>query len=303
MSSGGGSTARKIRFVVDREDEGLRLDQVLARRIPDLSRRRARLLIELGGVFVERVRVKVMSRRARAGQVVEAHFGGALERARPSLGQRARDLDAAALPGFRVVHGDSSVVVVDKPSGLLTAPTPESDRNNLADLLQRRSGGGERIWVVHRLDLETSGLLVFARTGAASRVLADLFREHDVEREYLTVVEGRADAAVGLLDAPIEGQPARTQVEPIALGEDRSLLRVRLETGRTHQVRIHLSSVGHPVCADRRYGRPGALGAPRLALHATRLGFQHPDTGRPCRFDSPWPPDLAAWLAMEQRDP
>ena len=300
MSSGGGSTARKIRFVVDREDEGLRLDQVLARRIPDLSRRRARLLIELGGVFVERVRVKVMSRRTRAGQVVEAHLGGALERATPSLGQRARDLDASVLPGFRLIHEDASLVVVDKPSGLLTAPTPESDRNNLADLLERRSGSGERIWVVHRLDLETSGLLVFARTAAAGRALADLFREHDVEREYLAVVEGRAEGVTGLIDTPIDDRPARTHVESISLREDRSLLRVRLETGRTHQVRIHLSAAGHPVCADRRYGHPSALGAPRLALHATRLGFRHPETGTPCRFDSPWPPDLAAWLAVEE---
>src|SRR5690606_10904684 len=116
---------------VTAEDAGKRLDQVLAARVPDLSRRKARVLLDIGGVFVDRARVKVASRKLRPGQVVEAHIGGALERATGEVGSAARERDSAALPRFTIVHADRDIVVVDKPAGLLTAPTPESDRGNL----------------------------------------------------------------------------------------------------------------------------------------------------------------------------
>ncbi len=296
------SSNRKIRFTVSDEDAGRRLDQVLASRISDLSRRKARVLLDIGGVFVDKVRVKVASRKLRAGQVVEANLGGALERATKDVGSKARDKDAASLPSFEVVHEDTDLLVVHKPAGLLTAPTPESDRNNLADLLSRRRGRRERIMVVHRIDLQTSGLLVFARTDSANKALSALFREHDIERRYLAVVQG-AFAKPRSVDSPIAGRRAVTHFAPErALGDRATLVTARLETGRTHQIRIHGAEIGHSVLGDRQYGSRTEFEPPRMALHATHLGFVHPHTNKPVAFDAPWPADLTPWLqGMDQR--
>ncbi|MBM4266555.1 MAG: RluA family pseudouridine synthase [Deltaproteobacteria bacterium] len=287
--------AQRTTFEVEKEDEGLRLDQLVARRVPGLSRQRARLVIELGGVFVDRARVKILGRRLQSGARVEVNLGGALERASKRLGAAARARDTESLPPYAIVHEDDSIVVVEKPARLLTAPTPESDRHNLADLLGRRLR--RRVWVVHRLDLETSGLLVFAKTGEAGRVLASAFRSHDVEREYLAAVAGEEAPQEGQIEAPVGGRSAVSHVsvlEPLAEGA--WLVRVRLETGRTHQVRIHMRGVDHPVLGDLRYGWRTRSDPPRLALHACRLGFRHPVTGESLSFESPWPADLAAWL-------
>src|SRR5262245_23730171 len=128
----------QVELKVSSEDEGKRLDQLLAARVPELSRRKARVLLDLGGVFVDGVRTKQAGRLVREGQVVVAHLGGALERATKKVGRAARAEDERALPPYTIVHEDEDLVVVDKPAGLLTAPTPESDRNNLASLLGRR---------------------------------------------------------------------------------------------------------------------------------------------------------------------
>lgn len=302
------------RFVARPEDQGLRLDQVLAANVPGLSRRQARVLLDLGGVFVDGARVKVAGRAVRAGQQIVAHLGGALQRATKEVGEAARARDEAALPAYRVVYQDDDLCVVDKPAGLVTAPTPESDRNNLADLLRRALGG--EIFVVHRLDLETSGLLVLARTPEANRALSERMRVHAVDRQYLAALRGALpDGAEGerTVDEPIDGRRAVTHftaIERIPVGAmSLTLTRCRLETGRTHQIRIHARHLGHPVLGDRRYGEPTSIGVgrdsalagpsidpPRLALHATRLGFPHPRTGEALSFDSPWPDDLAAWL-------
>ncbi|HEX2573086.1 MAG TPA: RluA family pseudouridine synthase [Polyangia bacterium] len=295
--------AERHRFTVLAEDEGRRLDQVLAARVPGLSRQRARVLIDIGGVFVDSARVKVAGRLLRAGQTVEAHTGGALERATKAVGRAARERDAAALPSPRIIHLDEDVVVVDKPASLITAPTPESDRSNLADLLRRRLGG--ELYVVHRLDLGTSGLLVLARTSEANRVLGEHFRVHDIERVYLAVLRGRLDPAGGrdgerTVDLAIDGRRAVTHFqisEALGPGELATLVRCRLETGRTHQIRIHARHLGHPVLGDRQYGQRTAFDPPRMALHATRLGFRHPRTGAQFEFESPLPDDLAGWLA------
>jgi 23S rRNA pseudouridine1911/1915/1917 synthase len=282
-------TARRERFEVPPEDEGARLDQVLARHVPGLSRRKARDLIDLGGVFVDRARVKVASRPMRAGQVIEAVLGGALERAR----------EAPPLPEPRIVHEDADLVVVDKPAGLVTAPTPESDRGDLLDLLGRRAGAGP-VWLVHRIDRMTSGLLVFARTPEANRALGDRFARHDVEREYLAVVAGEVPGDV-TIDRPIAGKRAVTHVQVVERLPGATLIRARLETGRTHQIRIHLAGLGHPVLGDGQHGgevaRRFAPRPPRMALHAAVLGIVHPRTGEPLRFEAPLPEDLAGWLA------
>lgn len=292
--------ADKIEFVALAEEEGRRLDQVLAQRIPGLSRRRARVLLDIGGVFVDGARVKMAGRPVRAGQTVLAHLGGALQRATNEVGQAARDRDAAQLPRFTVVHKDDDIVVVDKPAGLLTAPTPESDRNNLADLLARGVAGPGPLFVVHRLDLQTSGVLVFARSDLANRVLSERFRVHDIEREYLCVAAGAFPDTIRSLSQPISGRRAVTQVGIEERLRGATLLRLRLLTGRTHQIRIHLHGVGHTVLGDpdRRPPRPGLPPPPRMALHATKLGFAHPVSGEPMRFESPWPEDLRPWLEL-----
>jgi len=287
----------KHSFTVTDEDAGKRLDQALAARVPGLSRRQARVLLDIGGVFVDGRRVKVAGRPMHAGEEVVAVMGGALARATGRPGREARARDESRLPTFQIVFEDTEIVVVDKPSGLLTAPTPESDRNNLAGLLERRPGGAP-VFVVHRIDLETSGLLVFAKTDAANRALSERFRTHDLERAYLAVVAGAFPEHVRRIDRPVDGRPATTHVGiRERLGERATVLDCRLETGRTHQIRLHVRAIGHPVLGDDRYGAPfPSAPPPRMALHATTLGFIHPTTGEALSFNSPWPPDLAAWL-------
>jgi 23S rRNA pseudouridine1911/1915/1917 synthase len=288
---------KSFSFVVSPEDHGRRLDQVLAARVPELSRRRARVLLDVGGVFVDDARAKQAGRPVSKGQKIVAHLGGALERATKQVGVDARTRDEQTLPSYTVVHEDDDVVVVDKPAGLLTAPTPESDRNNLASLLARRVDPREPVFVVHRIDLGTSGLLVFARTADANRTLSEVFRRHDLVREYLAVVAGAVADDLSVVDRPVGGRRAVTHLQVAErLGTRATLVRARLETGRTHQIRLHLTAEGHPVLGDRKHGTPPELGAPRMALHATRLAFAHPRTGAPLDFTSPWPVDLAPWL-------
>jgi 23S rRNA pseudouridine1911/1915/1917 synthase len=292
-------TVAAHRFDVLQDDHGMRLDQVLGRRIPGLSRRRARVLIDLGGVFVDGARVKVASRPVRAGQKIEANLGGVLDRA-TGLGAEARARDTAHLPPHTIVFEDDHVIVVDKPAGLVTAPTPESDRGNLLDLLQRRPEGG-KVFLIHRIDLPTSGLLVFGKSDLANKVLGDKFARHDVEREYRAVVAGVLADAVRTIDRPIGERRAVTHVTVVERFVDATVIAARLETGRTHQIRIHLAGLGHPLLGDDRHGgevaRMFRSPPPRLALHAAVLGFAHPATGAPLRFESPLPPALAGWIA------
>jgi 23S rRNA pseudouridine1911/1915/1917 synthase len=296
------SASHTVRFVIPEADDGLRLDQALARHVPGLSRRRARVLLDIGGVFVDKQRVKVAGRPVRTGQTVEANLGGALQRAAAEgMGVAARERTDAALPPHRIVHEDEHIIVVEKPAGLVTAPTPESDRGNLLDLLNRRPGEGQ-VFLVHRLDMPTSGLLVFARTPEANRVLGERFVSHDIERAYLAVVAGAWPEELVRIDRPITGRRAVTHVlAREVLGDGAaSLVRFGLETGRSHQIRIHAQHAGHPVFGDTRHGadqlRGLAVHAPRLALHATVLGFVHPATGERVRWESPLPDELATWV-------
>jgi 23S rRNA pseudouridine1911/1915/1917 synthase len=275
------------RFVVAVEDAGLRLDQVLAKCVPGLSRRRARVLVDMGAVFVDRARVKVASRPVQKGQVIEAVLGAALD------GRAAEDG-----PPPRIVFEDDDVLVVDKPPGLVTAPTPESDRGNLLELLSRTR---TKVWLVHRIDRETSGLLVFAKTADANRTLGDRFVVHDIERAYVAVVAGLVSDDAGTIDAPIDGRRAVTHFEVTERVGGATVLRCRLETGRGHQIRIHLAGRGHPVLGDTKHGAEVARRftprPPRLALHATLLGFAHPRTGEKLCFEAPVPEDLSDWLS------
>lgn len=275
------STSTK--FVVAAEEAELRLDQVIPKHVPGLSRRKARAVIDLGGVFVDRTRVKIAGRIVRPGQTIEVNIGGALERvATPPLAPV-------------IVHVDDHVIVIDKPAGLVTAPTPEADRGDALDQLATQFG---EVYLVHRIDLPTSGLLVFARTRAANKLLGDAFKEHRVDREYRAVAIG--EVAAQTIDRPIEGRHAVTHITPIEPLVGATLVGARLETGRTHQIRIHLAGLGHPLAGDPQHGgetvRTFLPRAPRLALHAAVLGFVHPHTGERVRWESPMPPELATWI-------
>jgi 23S rRNA pseudouridine1911/1915/1917 synthase len=278
----------KYEFAVGADESGLRLDQVVPRHVAGLSRRKARVVIDVGGVFVDRTRVKVAGRLVRAGQRIEVNVGGALDVA---------SRDAPALVP-RVVFSDPHVIVIDKPAGLVTAPTPEADRGDALDQLARQFG---EVYLVHRLDLPTSGLLVFARTREANQRLGEAFKTHDVDREYVAVAIGEVPDQT--IDRPV-GRPARRAVTHVRSREalrGATLVAARLETGRTHQIRLHLAGIGHPVAGDRAHGgeleRAFEPRPPRLALHAGLLGFAHPHTGEKVRFEAAVPADLAAWIA------
>jgi 23S rRNA pseudouridine1911/1915/1917 synthase len=293
-----------VRFTVTAEDRGLRLDQVIPRHVAGLSRRKARAVIDLGGVFLDRARVKVAGRIVQPGQQVEVNIGGALE--------RARDVDRPPPPPPTIVYQDDAIVIVDKPAGLVTAPTPESDRGDLLDLLTRQLGG--EVFLVHRLDLPTSGLLVFARSREANKRLGDLFVRHDLDREYHAVALGDVagtiarDGVDGVLtiDRPIEGRRAVSHVRLLERFAAAALVAVRLETGRTHQIRLHLAGLGHPLAGDRQHGgelsRTFLPRAPRLALHAAVLGFAHPTTGAQVRFERALPDELVRWIERLRPD-
>ena len=222
-----------------------------------------------------------------------------------------------------VRYRDEHLLVVAKPAGLVVHPGAGHHGDTLVDALRAADvplapgTGPERPGIVHRLDKETSGLLVVASTEVARDGLIEQLRARTVERRYLALVRGRMPSELGTVDAPIgrhpsdrqrfacveNGRPARTHWEERAVTADRrcSLLECRLETGRTHQIRVHLQAVGHPVLGDDRYGDTATLaaelGVPRLALHATTLGFAHPATGEEVRCSEPLPDDLATPVA------
>jgi 23S rRNA pseudouridine1911/1915/1917 synthase len=274
----------KVSFKVGRDEGGLRLDQIVPKHVAGLSRRKARAVIDLGGVFIDSSRVKIAGRPVRPGQTIEVTIGGAITHAS----------DPALAP--RIVHVDDAVIVIDKPAGLVTAPTPESDRGDALDQLTRQFG---EVYLVHRIDLPTSGLLVFARTRDANKRLADAFKRHDVEREYRAVAIGVVEPQT--VDRPIEGKRAVTHLAVIEALAGATLVSARLETGKTHQIRIHLAGLGHPIAGDPQHGgetsRTFVPRAPRLALHAAVLGFLHPATGEQVRYESPMPDDLAPWIS------
>jgi 23S rRNA pseudouridine1911/1915/1917 synthase len=193
-----------------------------------------------------------------------------------------------------VLLEDEDLWVVDKPEGLVTESV--SGERSLATLLAMRSTSG-RVWIVQRLDRATSGVMVVAKNEASNRALARAASDHLFERSYLAVVRGAFPEDLSLLDAPLRGRQARTRVSVVErFGELASRLGCTLETGRTHQIRQHCARAGHPVLGDPRHGQRTAWDPPRMALHASRLGFDHPRSGRRLVFEVPPPPELAQWL-------
>ena len=213
-----------------------------------------------------------------------------------------------------VVHADESLAVVDKPAGLVVHPAPGHAGTTLSELLEGLIAGGEpgRAGIVHRLDKDTSGLMVVARSEAAHRALGDQIRRREVKRQYVALVEGTVDSKSGTIDAPIgrdrrrptrmavagrRAREARTHFEVAERLPRTTLCDVTLETGRTHQIRAHFAAIGHPVVGDPTYGRP-AYGLERQFLHSCRIEFRHPATGEALRFESELPADLQQALDL-----
>ena len=293
---------RTLRFSAGEADAGSRLDSVLARRPEVGSRSRAELLLRDGLVRVDGA-ILPKSHRLEAGAVVEV-----------DLPEPPGDLapEPASVP---VVYADEHVLVLDKPAGLIVHPGAGRREGTLAgQLLTLGAAGGpdpDRPGIVHRLDRDTSGLLVVARSEAAHAALSEAIRRREVDRRYLALVRGHPRSRTGRIDAPIgrdrrdptrrsldtaEPREAITHFEALETLRDHALLEVRLETGRTHQIRVHLAAIGLPVSGDPQYGVKGDLGLERQFLHAHRLRFAHPVTHEEIDLTSPLPPDLAAAL-------
>lgn len=292
----------KLEFVVPEDAAGLRLDQCLSRCVESLSRSGARVALDMGAVFVDERRVKVASRKVLPGQRVVVHLGGAFERATKQVGRAARAQDEAALPAFEVIFEDEHLVAVYKPPGLLSAPTPEGDGSNLQALLGRRPGVRGRVFVVQRLDLHTSGVMVFAKTPASNRALAELFRAHALTRRYDVFAAGAPRQDSFSVRQSLSGKAAVTHFRRLVQRPRFCHLEATLETGRTHQIRRHLLSVRLPVLADGEYSRREDWHPPRLALHARELSFIHPLTGAALAFEVPLPRDLSEWYSAASSD-
>ncbi|MET0729986.1 MAG: RluA family pseudouridine synthase [Solirubrobacterales bacterium] len=218
------------------------------------------------------------------------------------------------------MHRDDRLAVIDKPAGLVVHPAPGHRGPTLVDVLGDLLGGGEpeRPGIVHRLDRDTSGLMLIARDDEAHRRLAAMIKEREVAREYLALVEGRPRSRTGTIDAPLGrnhrapergavrgrgAREARTHCSVLEVLPADALVQARLETGRTHQVRAHFAAIGHPIAGDQRYGHAGRHNLERQFLHSARLRFEHPFTGEALAFDSELPEDLAAALERARMAP
>jgi 23S rRNA pseudouridine1911/1915/1917 synthase len=290
---------------------GARLDAFLAGLVG--SRARAQRLIEAGAVRVDGVR-RPKRHRLGGGERIAVDDGAAGD---------AAPVPAVAGAPYTIAHADAHLLVVDKPAGVVVHPGRGHLQGTLSQALAAEQGatGGDRDrpGIVHRLDRDTSGLLVVARSPGVHRVLQRRLASRRIRREYLALVEGRPVARTGTIDAPIgrdrrartrmsidsdAPRAARTDFEVVAALAGTTLLRVRLQTGRTHQIRVHLQAIGHPVVGDPEYGGQGLeLGLERQFLHAARLAFAHPVHGTAIDVRSPLPDDLRAALRRAGGDP
>jgi 23S rRNA pseudouridine1911/1915/1917 synthase len=298
-----------VREVVPRALDGQRLDRVVAL-VAACSRAEAAALVDEGAVAVDGRPVTARSHRLSEGDVLDLTL--------PESAAGHGDLVPDPSVAVPVVYEDADLVVVDKPAGLVVHPGAGQPSGTLVHGLLARYpevagvGDPDRPGIVHRLDKGTSGLLLVARSPAAYEALVAMLAAHEVDRRYRALAWGTLGAATGMVDAPIarssrdrtrmavsiRGKEARTRYEVIRTYHEPATvteLWCRLETGRTHQIRVHLASIGHPVVGDSRYGGARqSLPVPRPFLHAEHVALAHPVTGEPLSFDSPLPADLAA---------
>jgi 23S rRNA pseudouridine1911/1915/1917 synthase len=304
-------------FTVSKEQAGARLDRYLADSIPGLSRTRAQTLIARGAV-------RVNGRPGSASQLLEAGQQVALDEPEPARAPTGGTPLAPEDIPIPIIYEDDHLLVIDKPAGLVVHPAPGHVTGTVVHALLGRlahaepGGDATRPGIVHRLDKDTSGLMVVARDATSQAGLAEQMHEHRTIKRYLALVEGRMPVPEGAIEAPIGrdprqrqrmalvseasgGREARTRFRVLREGKGRSLLELQLDTGRMHQIRVHLAAVGHPVVGDVTYGRRQTPLPPRQFLHAAHLEFAHPITGAWMVFDAPLPSDLAAFLADWER--
>ncbi|NLA29151.1 MAG: RluA family pseudouridine synthase [Propionibacterium sp.] len=290
--------------------DGERVD-VAAARMTGLTRSRIADLIDSAGVQLAGSTVRRASMRVSAGELLEVDTSEPVRQPR---------IIPVLADGLRILHEDSDLLVVDKPAGVAAHPSlgwegPDVVSHLAAAGVQvSTSGAAERQGIVQRLDVGTSGLMVVAKSEYAYSMLKQAFRDRTVDKTYLALVQGHPDPFAGTIDAPIGRHPgndwkfavvaggrnAVTHYEAVEVLRAATLLRVNLETGRTHQIRVHLSAIGHPCLGDPLYGADRSLaarlGLERQWLHATELGFVHPGSGEHVRFTSQPSPDLEAAL-------
>ncbi len=287
---------RRLSLAVGPGDEGERIDRFIAAR-GGISRGEARRALDAGGVFLDGRRCKVAGRAVHAGQKIVVNLAEGGRAAEP-----AGPLDRA-----RLIYADDHLAAVDKPAGVPSQPTLTHDRGTLPDLVAALLGSPAIL--VHRLDRETSGVMVLARTRAAAAALAEAFRTGAPAKTYLALCARAPAPADGRIDAPLGKDPGRAGLRRVDPGGDPAATRYRTlrrsplaalveaspETGRTHQIRVHLAHLGAALLGDPRYGGPrrvGEVAIPRVMLHARRLELLHPATGAPIAFEAPVPEDF-----------
>jgi 23S rRNA pseudouridine1911/1915/1917 synthase len=289
--------------------DGMRLDAAISR-LFGLSRTAAAQIVTDGGASLDGA-PGAKSDRVTAGATLDVDL--------PSP-ETAPSRPPEVVPGLRVVHEDDDLLVVDKPVGVAAHPSPGWEGPTVIGGLAAAghrvstSGAEERQGIVHRLDVGTSGVMVVAKSERAYTVLKDAFRERTVDKRYHALVQGHPDPMTGTVDAPIDRHPTSaykfavvaggrdsvTHYETLEAFRHATLLEVHLETGRTHQIRVHMAALKHPCCGDLTYGADPTLakrlGLQRQWLHAVRLSFAHPDDGRWVSFESGYPADLQSAL-------
>ena len=290
--------------------DGWRIDRALAEAVPTLSRERLKVLIASGQVSADGQLWRDAAKKAVAGQV----FAVAVPDPTPAHNE------AQAIP-LVIAYEDEHLIVIDKAAGLVVHPAAGNLDGTLVNALLHHCGGSlsgiggvARPGIVHRIDKDTSGLMVAAKTDRTHEGLAKQFRDHSIDRRYKAIVGGIPTPAAGTVDAPLarspqnrkkiavqaHGKRAVTHYRTVTPLDRAALVECRLETGRTHQVRVHMASIGHPLVGDPVYGRTGGphralldgLGFQRQALHAAHLGFLHPISGEKLAFDSAMPADM-----------
>ncbi len=287
--------------LVPAELHGQRFDKAVVAMAPEFSRSHLQGLIEAGHVRIDGVVQTTASRKVRSGQMLALALV-------PTAESRAFRAEAIALD---IVHEDADVMVVNKTAGMVVHPAAGNWSGTLLNALLAHHAGAAslpRAGIVHRLDKDTSGLMVVGKTLQAVTALVRAIAAREVSRQYLAIAQGDVRPAEFSVEAPLGrdpqsrirmaivagGKAARTDVAVLARAIGFSLLRCTLHSGRTHQIRVHLASRGYPLVADAVYGGKPALGLARQALHATRLAFAHPGNGEPLAFDAPMPADMTA---------